>query len=251
MKFRAAAAMACALLALAACGSSAQSAKDGDPKEQAGKAGIDGYGDLKFGMSLAEATRLVPPSTFHPVGMKQCLLNIAVRGCLLSSDNNLDAYTSRDGVPYTIGLAFNRFDKLTDVELKYDRRMMDDPDEKMSLEDCRAITDRTVDWLVADYGPFDKETKVQDADKLDIVKTTKGNTYRAFNGPDSLLVTEKKVLPDKRVVSFFSHYMVMDGETGCAISAGFGEPESVERWSLPPESQKILDDIKKQVKETE
>src|SRR3546814_14271324 len=90
------------------------------------------------------------------------LLELAVRGCYLTPDNNLISYTSVDGIPYTLALSFNRFDKLTDISLKYEREMIDDPDQTMSLEDCRAIHERTADWLVKDFGAFEqKEEKAR------------------------------------------------------------------------------------------
>src|SRR3546814_9709758 len=96
-------------------------------------------------LSFAESTGLTGLSRFNPAAVKGCLLELAVRGCYLTPDNNLISYTSVDGIPYTLALSFNRFDKLTDISLKYEREMIDDPDQKMSLEDCRAIHERTAD----------------------------------------------------------------------------------------------------------
>src|SRR3546814_6929919 len=77
--------------------------------------------NLKFGMSFAESTGLTGLSRFNPAAVKGCLLELAVRGCYLTPDNNLISYTSVDGIPYTLALSFNRFDKLTDISLKYER----------------------------------------------------------------------------------------------------------------------------------
>src|SRR3546814_9755483 len=109
-------------------------------------------------MSFAESTGLTGLSRFNPAAVKGCLLELAVRGCYLTPDNNLISYTSVDGIPYTLALSFNRFDKLTDISLKYEREMIDDPDQKMSLEDCRAIHERTADWLVKDFGRSEEHT---------------------------------------------------------------------------------------------
>src|SRR3546814_2649716 len=73
-------------------------------------------------------------------------------------------------------LSFNRFDKLTDISLKYEREMIDDPDQKMSLEDCRAIHERTADWLVKDFGAFEQKKEKG----VEIVKTAKGSEYSYY-----------------------------------------------------------------------
>src|SRR3546814_11568494 len=73
-------------LALAACGSTAPAAQS----ENAKPSGIGGYGNLKFGMSFAESTGLTGLSRFNPAAVKGCLLELAVRGCYLTPDNNLN-----------------------------------------------------------------------------------------------------------------------------------------------------------------
>src|SRR3546814_2940999 len=76
--------------------------------ENAKPSGIGGYGNLKFGMSFAESTGLTGLSRFNPAAVKGCLLELAVRGCYLTPDNNLISYTSVDGIPYTLALSFNQ-----------------------------------------------------------------------------------------------------------------------------------------------
>lgn len=224
-------------LTLGACGSTSPVL----PSEEQKASSIDGYETLKFGMSFAEATGLTGLSRFNPAAVKGCLVDLAVRGCLLTPDNNLVSYASVDGVPYTLGLSFNRFDKLTDISLKYDREMIDDPDQKVSLEDCKAIHERTADWLVKDFGPFElkKERGVE------TVKTANGSEYSYYLDGTTFLASFQKNLADNRRVSLMSHYMILGSNTSCSIDAEFSEPQSVERWEMSPDEKKEFDSILK------
>jgi len=224
-------------LALAACGSTAPAAQS----ENAKPSRIGGYGNLQFGMSFAESTELTGLSRFNPAAVKGCLLELAVRGCYLTPDDNLISYTSVDGVPYTLALSFNRFDKLTDISLKYEREMIDDPDQKMSLEDCRAIHERTADWLVKDFGAFEQKKEKG----VEIVKTAKGSEYSYHLDGTTFIASFQKNLSDKRRISLVSHYMVLGSNTTCSIGAEFSEPDTVERWELSPDEKKQLNEVTK------
>jgi hypothetical protein len=224
-------------IGLAACGSTAPAAQS----ESAKPSGIDGYGNLKFGMSFAEATGLTGLSRFNSAAVKGCMIELAVRGCYLTPGDNLTSYVSVDGVPYTLALSFNRYDKLTDISLKYQREMIEDPDQKMSFEDCKAIHERTADWLVKEFGQFDQKKE----DGVEILKTAKGSEYSFYRNGTTFIASFQKKLPDKRRVSLISHYMVLDPETNCSIDVQFAEPETVERWEMSPEDKKHFDEITK------
>lgn len=215
-------------LALSACGSTSPAATaQEEAKVSAPNASIDGFGDLKFGMSFAEATALVGIDSLNPVAVKECRIELAVHGCLAMPDTSLSTYITIDGVPYGAGLSFNRFDKLTDISLVYKREEIMDPDERMTLDDCKAIHERTVDWLYRDYWSFDLNREKG----VETVKTAKGNAYSAHNSDETFLGTIQKDLQDKRRVSLITFYMAGDS-TACRVDVSFADLQSVERRNM-------------------
>lgn len=226
-------------LALCACGSTAST--EAEERNAPTKDAIDGYGDLKFGMSFAEATAVAGPHLFGPAQMKECLITLAVRGCSLLPENNLASHTSVDGISYGLSLSFNRFDKLTDISLIYQRRMMVDPEQKISAEDCKSIHERTVDWMVRDYGPFSAKSEKGAV----IAKTAKGNPYLLTHNDDIMLGAIRKDLSDKRYIALVTYFMGDDDDTNCSLSLQFAEPRAVERRKLSPELQEKFDSIVK------
>src|SRR3546814_15380943 len=80
--------------------------------------------------------------------------------------------------------------------------MIDDPDQKMSLEDCRAIHERTADWLVKDFGAFEQKKEKG----VEIVKTAKGSEYSYYLDGTTFIASFQKNLSDKRRILLVSHY---------------------------------------------
>src|SRR3546814_3314455 len=72
--------------------------------------------------------------------------------------------------------------------------MIDDPDQKMSLEDCRAIHERTADWLVKDFGAFEQKKEKG----VEIVKTAKGSEYSYYLDGTTFIASFLKNLSDTR-----------------------------------------------------
>jgi hypothetical protein len=218
---------------ITACSPGDRSAKE-MPSKTTKATSIDGYGDLKFGMSFDEATALTGLTRFNPASVRGCLVELAIRGCLLHPENNLVAFTNVGGIAYTLTLAFNRLDKLTDVSLNYERDMTDDLDQKMSGGDCKALHERTADWLVDKFGPFENK---KEKDTI-LVKTEKGSEYSSYTNGNTFIGSFQKTLKDKREVSLLSVYMVVEGNTNCDIKIQFSDVESVERWSLSPDEER-------------
>lgn len=54
----------------------------------------------------------------------------------------------RDGIPYAVGLKFDKHDKLIGVQLNYHR------DGTISSKECTELYGRTIDWMTKDYGAF-------------------------------------------------------------------------------------------------
>lgn len=216
-------------LALSGCGPSSPAATAQQEKVSAPvvKTSIDGFGDLKFGMSFAEASTLVGVESLNSAAVKECLVELAIHGCLAMPATSLDSYVTIDGVPYGAGLSFNRYDKLTDISLIYKREEIMDPDERMPLKDCKALNERTVDWMYRDYGPFE----LKQEEGVVAVNTAKGNAYSEHTGDGAYLATIQKDLADKRRVSLITFYMSGD-KTNCRIDVHFADLQSVERRDI-------------------
>jgi hypothetical protein len=50
-------------------------------------------------------------------------------------------------------------------------------------------------------------------------------------------------MPEDRLVSLLSTYMVIDSEKYCDVRVSFSDAEKIERWKLDPSEQKELDQI--------
>lgn len=204
---------------------------------------VEGYADLKFGMSFQEATALTGLSIFSPIAVQQCARDEAIRGCLLNPINNTTAFITRDGIGYTLSLAFNKHDKLTDITLHFQRSQIQYEDEEMSRKDCAAIGERTIDWLAAEFGPFDNK-QIKPDKSLKPAKTAKGNPYLVgSSGPQSYFSNAQLHLDKGRLIFLIGNYMVIDGSTDCMITAQFGDSKEIDRWSLSPKEQRELDSI--------
>lgn len=202
---------------------------------------ISGYGDLEFGMSFNDAMAVVDVSLFSPLSMRGCRASLAIRGCHLLPDSNLTAFETHGGIPYGLTLSFNRFDQLTDVSLKYVRRAINSPDERMELSDCQAILERTIDWVASEYGPFDPPDG--DGDDLTSIKTPHGRDYQLFETDGSFVSITQHEFPNERSISLVSSYIVTGNNPSCEIDLQFRDSDQIERWELSPEEQAHYDEV--------
>jgi hypothetical protein len=230
-------ALVLALWLITACNQ--QTSNDAQKAEAPAKPrGVSGYGDLKFGMSFDEAMALTSASMFNPYSLKGCLSERPIRGCTLHPDSDLTAFETVAGIPYGLGLAFNRFDKLTDVDLEFKRR----DEEKILKDDCQQIHERTLDWVAKEYGPFGKPRNPEDAKQAKMIRTKSGTPYYAVPSVDN-----NATLVNMAPVDFSDGTSVIVVGTYilgiCDISVSFRDRKDVERWTLAPEREKELNEI--------
>jgi|GEM_PF-1505767 len=199
---------------------------------------IEGYGELKFGSTLMEALAQTGSERFNSYGLKLCLDDLPLKGCFLSPASDAPPFLIEGGIPYKLGLDFNKFDKLTDIRLSYDR------EGKTSFDECLSLHERTLEWLTKRYGEFPLQINAKDP--LEPRKTPSGVPYLLGRTKDGSFVsgstrTAQARLPltvrrkpitewdNERYVSLLSHYIVVDGRPMCHVGIEFNEPESVER----------------------
>jgi hypothetical protein len=222
-------------LALSSCGASSAVA---DNKS------LKGFENLEFGMTFDTAVALSGASLFNPAAYQNCMADKAIRGCLLSRRDNLIPYKTIEGVPYTLCLSFNRFDKLTDIDISFERRTIDGPEQEISEADCLQINDRTLDWVSKSFGPLN-ESKFADATPTPSASTAAGNQYwlNKTKSTTGFIAEANRTMPEGRLVSLLSTYMVTDSEKYCDVRVSFSDSEKIERWKLHPNEQAELDQI--------
>lgn len=223
---------------LASCGSGAD-AQSSDNTHNAGGTPqeIDGYAGIKFGASLNEALATFDVRLFNPAGLSDCLKDLPLKGCFLSGDREATPFQIKDGIPYRLTLSFNRLDKLTDIDLNYDR------EGDISRDQCLEMHERTLDWMVREYGAMRAASSKEGSDEA---RTTPAkNPYFVGTGKDGFFVTRpmrtaaniEPVVADqpitkwdnRRYTSLLTHFLVVDGKPMCGVNVSFSEPESVER----------------------
>ena len=197
---------------------------------------ITGYDGFKFGMSFDDALAVVPVQSFDAASLRNCMADLAIRGCFLSQDNQALPPIKSAGIAYHVQLSFNRLDHLTDVTLRFSR------DHGVSRDECLDIYARTLDWLSDSYGPFEPST-FKDASpgwRWPKFRTPAGRRYTVGYAPDGNFIAEPlrnvgrsqssaRIKPitkwdGDRYVDVFATYIA-----GCDVTAEFSEPESVER----------------------
>jgi hypothetical protein len=204
---------------------------------------FEGYAGLKFGMSFNEVMTQTQADFFNPYGVKDCLNELPIRGCVLYPRDNLTSALSKDGVPYGLGLAFNKFDKLTDISLIFERETTEDPEQELTQADCAAIHDRTIDWLSSEFGKF-ANSKATKANEVTRANTKLSNPYVVLKGnnKNSYLAFADTNLPDRRKIEVLSYFVRLDSDsTTCDIEVTFQEPDSVVRWTPDRKEQADLD----------
>ena len=189
---------------------------------------FEGYGPFKFGMSLTEALSASGPSQFAALSVKDCLTNIAIKGCILMPDSNLANAETHDGIGYGYELFFNKHDKLTDIDLLFMRRSGVD-EQTVTRDQCADIAERTVDWVTKQYGKLGYKLK------KDPTLTTKGNPYwvTEFKETKSYVAEGSTPIAQGREVSLLATYIQISPElASCAIDVSFREPNAVERMKF-------------------
>lgn len=232
-----AATIVCAAI-LTGCGSNAGPGNGTEPPgaDNAPAKQIEGYADIKFGLTFTEVVA-DHSSRLSSYSLSECLKDLPIKGCFLSNGSESSPFQIREGIPYFLNLSFNKFDKLTDIGLVYDR------EGGISRADCLSIHERTLDWLARDYGKLYAPTYDPD---VEAQLTPNGNRYlvggsgkpnfvtmpmRTFPMKPTAAVLKKPITKwdGNRYVSLLSWYIVTDGEPHCRVTVDFSEPDSVLR----------------------
>jgi hypothetical protein len=206
---------------------------------------------IALGASFEDIIGSVDAHLFNPYSLKECLSDIALRGCSLSRNSDDTVFDMRVGIPYALTLSFNRADKLTDIGLNYHR------EKGISGEQCRDLFARTIDWVSADYGPLTQKRAGDEPGKAErnVVAKTPGGVTFEYLKPDAAgsFVTqfmhlasekfERRTVDGKvqgrtlsRAISMFSSYIVV-GHGICDIDVDFKEPDTIERAALVTEGE--------------
>lgn len=228
----------CSASILTGCGSGAATSNETEQPaaETPAAKPLEGYAGIKFGSSFTEAVA-DHSGQLSSYALSECLKDLPIKGCFLSNGSDSSHFQIREGIPYYLNLSFNKFDKLTDIALVYDR------EGGISRSDCLSIHERTLDWLVREYGKlyapsYDPDVKPQ--------STPAGNRYlisgsgkpdfvtmpmRTLSAQPTAAVLKKPITKwdRNRYVSLLSWYIVTDGEPHCRVTVDFSEPESVPR----------------------
>lgn len=219
----------------------------GEPKVKP----IDGYEDIKFGQGFNEVMA-AHGGVFDPYYVRSCYKNLAINGCSLSTPRDGPPFQMIDGIPYRLTVRFNKFDKVTDIQLQYIRE-----GSGINGDDCRSIHERTLDWLTRDYGKFYSPNYDLKGAKLS--RTPAGNTYftgpqdesgswvsifaRTYAGVPSPEVLKKPLTKwdGRRYAESFTTFIVASGNH-CEVQAEFSEPESVPREDLMRAADLVFED---------
>lgn len=190
---------------------------------------LAGYADLKLGMSYNDAVSIVGSSNFNPVSVVECAAQMATKGCALYPENNIIPYRSIEGIPYAASLSFNKFDKLTDIELVYERSTIDSRYEMVSRDECRSVAERTIDSAWKIFGEF---TPDHDGEKgVSSQRTPQGHDYLSSSGKGFLGSMSHKGKFGRRASLMF-YYIVTGKNTDCHSSITISDSPSIERYKF-------------------
>lgn len=195
----------------------------------------DGFENIKFGASFEQVTTIVGLDKFSSASVKDCALNLAVRGCNLALKDALTPFKTISGIAYGLVLRFNRSNKLTDIGILFSRSAREDADERMSEAECASILERTVDWVSRDYGAvFDPASK--DREGAPLLKSKAGNAYWLNPWPamKGFTVQADKVLVQGRKVSIRAVYHSPGPEAYCMVEVFLSDAPGIPRPAPSP-----------------
>ena len=185
-----------------------------------------------------------------------------LKGCFLSPDTDATPFIIRGGIPYGLQLEFNKYDRLTDIALRYARR------GKITRDECLSLYGRTLDWASQEFGPFYaslgetkhlKQRRSPGGIAFGVFEQNEPhfvtNFVRTSNPPPSAAVQAKPIgkWDNERYVSLLSYYIVATDEPNCEIMIDFNEAPSVERRPMEkqPESTEIAEPAAAQSEEAD
>lgn len=186
---------------------------------------IDGYQQLKFGMSFYGALAATRVDLFYPGSLKECQRNMATEGCLLFQKSNDSVFEMREGIPYALQLHFSKYDKLDQIGLVFARGKQEEDisEEGISKAECQDVFLRSVDWLSEEYGKLEQRAKSDENDgSYKNVKTRNGIALHIGSAGDGSLIElgEIKLARGARIYIMLAA-LDMDDHIDCRISIDF------------------------------
>lgn len=234
------------LLPLVCAACSSESAKAPEAKAEA-LPPLTGWKNLKFGMSFSDALAEIPQISWNAYAMNECLDVMATKGCFLSADEG-EAFAPDEGIPFSPQLSFNKFGKLTDINLQYEQRT------RITRVECLELHERTLDRLTREVGtmrfPDEKKSEKPENDATREVRPTAGRArYSVWSKNDgSAFVTQPmrthfegvalpttKPIPqwnDQAYVSLMSTFITVDGDPICSVSVSYESSPKVPRREI-------------------
>ena len=148
---------------------------------------LEGVAGLSFGSDVEDVIRLIGVSNFHPALLGECLNDIPVKGCVLSSNDDA-TLISIEGIPLHGNFRFNTKGQLTEIGLSYRR------EGEITRDQCSEMVGRLIDGIVGEYGRLEKSTFNEG--KGVVQRTTKkGTNYRVFEANNGgFLMTSMRTL---------------------------------------------------------
>lgn len=188
-------------------------------KDSALRTGVSGYENLNFGMSFDESVKIAGPSRFNPASLKGCLVERAIKGCTLFPIDNLTTFVTIEGIPYGLGLSFDKMDNLSEVSLMFERSTTEDEEQRMRKTDCRAIHERTVDWVSNKYGTLERPSYEGGTVK----GTASGNRYwgEKDDNASSQILHGETIFSDETSIKIFSSFIDFDSGVSCDVKVQF------------------------------
>lgn len=176
---------------------------------------LNGYGPFQFGASFSDVYSRVAVLDFNSVGLRECMNEMALKGCLLLQEGDGAYYEIRDGIPFRLRLAFTTHGKLNDITLKHEN------DAGIAAEQCEELLARTFDWVQAEVGPL---SPVREKPANGAITTTEGGVEyrldRAESGGFVGLMGRK--FPDQREVSVLGAFIPLSSSKKiCKVDVSF------------------------------
>lgn len=145
-----------------------------------------------------------------------------------------------EGIPFHLSAWFNRFDKLTDIDLVYVG-----PDG-ISTDECMSIFERSVDWVSNNYGPmYGRPMNPKDDPSKFVTRTTpSGLEYELWLDGDSAAPLLMRTAPtdfplESRSLNInewnddqFVYVAAVKVTDMCEVNIKFNDSPSVERPKL-------------------
>lgn len=208
------------------------------PPKPAARPELVGYESFKLGETFDDVLTSTAAAEFSAFSIRECLDDLAIRGCSLDEDNEKVSIDRRDGIPYFRGFRFNRRGRLTDISVHYRRR------GDISGGECIDVFERTLDWASRLYGPLISRQSADPPSSMRTLHSPEGRPYttlipskdRSFVTGfmwDAATAAEAKLSGGRyqfrrRHVSLLGAFTV-SGDADCDVTLYISEPDSVER----------------------